>query len=115
MKWALVNAQNIVENIIMYDGESPYEPKEGYHLRQVNDWIKIGYDADLPLNDVPKNPPADPVMEKKKRDEYYSNDLAMIALFDIAKKANPQLEFSAYLDSLEQLKSSVSVDVGIGS
>lgn len=42
MQWALVNSNNIIENLIAYDGGAPYEPAEGLTLMQVNDWLLIG-------------------------------------------------------------------------
>ncbi len=42
------------------------------------------------------------LLEKKKvRDSEKVNDLSIIACFEVEKKSNPNLEFSAYLDSLE--------------
>lgn len=42
MNWALVDSNNIVQNIIVYDGESIYIPQAGFTLQQVNSWINIG-------------------------------------------------------------------------
>ena len=106
MRWALVDSNNKVRNVIVYDGISPYLPPEGIVLREVNDWVEIGLDADIKEADVPKPPidPVDPVKEKAKRDSRYKEDLSMVALFDAAKKDNPNLTFSDYLDSLENMK-----------
>jgi hypothetical protein len=117
MRWALVDSNNKVLNVIVYDGSSLYEPEEGMKLREINDWVQVGLDADIREEDVPKPPidPIDHVKEKSMRDAKYKQDLSMVALFDAARKSNPQLTFSAYLDNLEQLKSNASVDIELGS
>lgn len=69
MKWALVNSVNVVENLPYFDYDptvkptiletdppevvaakmrSSYTPPEGLALRQVEDWVDIGDDADAP-------------------------------------------------------------------
>lgn len=47
MKWAIIN-NDIVENIIEYDGKSAYRPIEDLILCKVNDWINIGDHKDTP-------------------------------------------------------------------
>ena len=42
MMYALVDSKGIVQNLIEYDGFSPYAPAEGLTVQQVNDWLKIG-------------------------------------------------------------------------
>lgn len=41
MKYALIDDNDIVQNIIAYDGFSPYNPSP-LILTQVNNWINIG-------------------------------------------------------------------------
>lgn len=41
MKWAIIN-NDIVENIIEYDGVATYIPNTGNVLEQINDWVNIG-------------------------------------------------------------------------
>lgn len=48
MKWALINVDNIVESLIVYDGFSPYEPAQGLSLKQINDWVQISQSIDQP-------------------------------------------------------------------
>lgn len=48
MQWALVDKNNIVRNIIMYDGESPYTPPDWLTLMQINSWVNIGDNIDIP-------------------------------------------------------------------
>ncbi len=49
MKWALVRkSNNIVHNIISYDGVAPYIPLDWLSLEQINDWAKIGDVKDIP-------------------------------------------------------------------
>lgn len=48
MQWALVDGSNIVQNIIVYDGVSDYQPQDGLSLVEVNDWIKIGDEKNTP-------------------------------------------------------------------
>ena len=42
MKWALVDENNICQNIVAYDGVSLYTPPTNYTLQQINDWVEIG-------------------------------------------------------------------------
>lgn len=46
MQWALVDANNIVQDLIVYDGHAVYTPEAGLELMQVNDWIGMGDAAD---------------------------------------------------------------------
>ena len=48
MKWALVDSNNIVQNVIVYDGVSPYTPPDSLSAQQVNDWLNIGDDINEP-------------------------------------------------------------------
>ena len=41
MQWALVDSNNIIQNIIAYDGIAEYIPDIGLVLQQVNDWLGI--------------------------------------------------------------------------
>lgn len=107
MKWALVDSQNKVSNVIAYDGESPYEPPAGLNLREVNNWVDLGMDADIPFEQVPKPIPKSPAVQKAERNNIMKMDLAVVAGYDIARKANPQLVFSDYLDSLEVIRDSI--------
>ena len=50
MKWALVDRNNIVQNVIDYDGTSTYTPLSYLTLEQVNDWINIGDNKDKQEN-----------------------------------------------------------------
>jgi len=47
-EWALVDANGIVQNIIVYDGSSPYTPPQGLTLEQVNNWVQIGQNVNTP-------------------------------------------------------------------
>jgi len=42
MKYALVDFNGIVQNIVVYDGSSVYTPPAGLKLTKVNDWLNIG-------------------------------------------------------------------------
>ena len=42
MKWALIDPNGQVINIIIYDGVSEFQAPGGVTLLQVNDWINIG-------------------------------------------------------------------------
>lgn len=48
MKYALVDNDGIVQNIIEYDGVSTYTPLQGHTLSQANSWIQIGDHIDTP-------------------------------------------------------------------
>lgn len=48
MKWALVDKNNIVRNIIVYDEGTPYFPPDWLTVEQINDWIDIGDMKDNP-------------------------------------------------------------------
>jgi len=114
--WALVDSNNVVVNKIVYDPEKPYTPPAGLVLREINRWVDIGMNADIQEADIPKPIPPIPETDRKsERDAKYKNDLSMVALYDAAKKTNPDLTFSQYLDSLEQMKSSITIDVEVGS
>jgi hypothetical protein len=106
MKWALVNSENVVINIIVYEG-SPFSPPDGLSLLEINDWVDIGMKADISLADIPKATPPDAANIKKQRDMLYKDNLAIVALFNMVKNKQPDLDFSSYLDSLEILKNSI--------
>lgn len=48
MKWAWIDSNNIVRNIIVYDGIAKYSPPEGYTLEEINDWVNILDSKDIP-------------------------------------------------------------------
>jgi len=48
MKYALVDSDNIVQNIIVYYEGANYTPAEGLTVQQVNDWVKILDHKDTP-------------------------------------------------------------------
>lgn len=41
MKWALVNSDSIIKNVITYDGVSEYTPPDDLNLMQVPDWLNM--------------------------------------------------------------------------
>jgi len=45
MQWALVDANGIIQNLIVYNGIHPYIPPEGFTLKQVAAGKKIGDSA----------------------------------------------------------------------
>ncbi len=62
MKWALVDANNICQNIVAYNGASPYTPPASYTLTQVNDWIDIGH----PINEAQPAPYVAPLVDRRR-------------------------------------------------
>lgn len=60
MKWAIIDTQNIVTNIIVWDGMSPYDPGEGNTLIKINDGVycAIGWIYDPATQTF--SPPAEP-------------------------------------------------------
>jgi hypothetical protein len=48
MKWALINSDKLVVNVIAYDGEAEYTPEVRLSLEQVSDWLTIGDDISKP-------------------------------------------------------------------
>lgn len=62
MKWGLVDSNAICQNIIQYDGSSPYEAPEGLVLQQINDWIQIGDNVSID----PPPPPVKPIEEQRQ-------------------------------------------------
>lgn len=70
-------------------------------------WIKAGNQPNPPI-------PKDDSARKKNRDTSYKENLAMVALFNEAKKSNPTLDFSSYLDSVESTKDSIIAEVSNG-
>jgi hypothetical protein len=59
MKYALVDANNIVQNLIVYSEGSNYTPEEGLSVQQVNEWINIGDNKD-----APEPLPPEPLLEE---------------------------------------------------
>jgi len=98
MRYALVDANDLVVNVIEYDGVQPYKPKDGLSLIEVNDWIEIGDNKD-----TEKKPPVvqDIIEAKQRRNEVFKRDLSLKASYKLEKKDNPALKFSDYLDQLE--------------
>lgn len=101
MRWALIDSKNKVSNIIEYDAREPYKPNEGFELRQVEDWVEIGDDADILKPESP--PPLNESSVKVLRNNIYKNDLSLKYLYSNEKKTNPSLTFSDFLDNLEAL------------
>lgn len=62
LKYALIDADNIIRNVIDYDGSSQYKPPAGLRLQQVESWLDIGHNA----ND-PEPPPPPFVPESQDR------------------------------------------------
>ena len=98
MKTALVDSNGIVQNVIVLDPKSDYIPPNGWVIQDVNNWVNIGDDVSMP---EPVPPVVDETERKQKRDKLYSGDMAVVAAYEIEKKSNPNLTFSAYLDTLE--------------
>ncbi len=59
-----------------------------------NQWLSAGNQPEMPSA-------TDPIKLKTQRDNFYKNDLSMVAMYQLAKEKDPTLEFSAYLDALE--------------
>jgi len=66
MQWALVNAQDIVENVIVYDPELPYKPAEGLRIVEINDWVTIGDRFDMPQPTITDNMAARYTIEERR-------------------------------------------------
>jgi hypothetical protein len=44
MRYAIVNSEtNVVENVIVWDGETEYEPNEGYIVVPASEQVSIGW------------------------------------------------------------------------
>jgi len=99
MQWALVDSNNVVVNIIVIDPEKEYKPPQGLALREINDWVHMGRDADMPK--PTDDPPQTDEERKAQRDTMAKNNLSLIAVFNMEKKSKPDLTFSTYLDELE--------------
>jgi len=56
MKYALVNSQNIVVNVIALQNVNAYRAPPGLTVMQVNDWVQIGDLSDA-AKPVPPKPP----------------------------------------------------------
>lgn len=48
MQYAIIDRNGTIVNIIVYDGNSSYDPGENFTLELVNDWIDIGMNKDEP-------------------------------------------------------------------
>lgn len=58
MKWALVDSDDIVRNIIIYEESLPYTCPEWLTLTEINDWVNIGDNKDIPEPlPLPDSPP----------------------------------------------------------
>lgn len=44
--YAILNAARTVVNIIVYDGDTPYDPGEGHTIEEVPDGTQIGDELD---------------------------------------------------------------------
>jgi len=60
MQWAFVDNNNIVDNIIMYDGVSQFTPPDGLSLQQINDWVGIGQNINVSEPSYPTPPAPNP-------------------------------------------------------
>ena len=98
MKWALIDSNEIVQNLIEYDGTEKYSPPDDMSLVQVDDWVEIGMYSDA---DKPPVTIEDDASIKIRRNLALSKDLSLRASFRIEKRRNPDLTFSDYLDQLE--------------
>ena len=74
MKWALVE-NDIVKNVIVYDEQSSYTPPEGQSLIQVNDWIDIGENINLPEPTIQDN--IEKLYNLEQRKEIVMNSLVL--------------------------------------
>lgn len=107
MKWALIDENNQIVNIIVYDGKSQYEPDNKSHsLVQVNDWLNIGdsITKEKPADDIPPTAEELEAMKKQARNELYKDDLSLKAIYYNQKQSNPDLTFSDMLDKIEAYK-----------
>lgn len=57
MKYALIDSNNIVQNVIVYDGVAEYAPAAGLALQQVNDWVNIGDNKNISEPTPPESAP----------------------------------------------------------
>ncbi len=72
MKYAIINSASIVENIIVWDGASPYDPGNGLTLVVINDGVmcQIGWIYDpVTQTFTDPNPPAPPAEEPSPVEE----------------------------------------------
>ena len=111
MKWALVDKDNIVVNVIVYSQGSDFVPPEGIEILEVNDWLNIGDNVDKlkPAEMQPKP------QNKKDRNMDLANNLAVVAAFELEKKSNAVLNFGDYIDTLliksADLKSDIDKEI----
>lgn len=52
MQYAIIDRSGTIKNIIVYDGNSPYNPGENFTIELVNDWLGIGMNKDDPEPDL---------------------------------------------------------------
>lgn len=55
MKYGLVDSNNVLQNVIIYDGNSLYTPTSGLTIEQINDWIQIGENINTPQPQLTDN------------------------------------------------------------
>jgi hypothetical protein len=99
MKWALVDVNNVIKNVVCHDSACKYEPPAGLKLMMVNDWLNIGQSIDAKEPEVVVETPE---LLKARRNEDKSKDLTFVGLYLIESTMNPGLSFSDYLDKLEK-------------
>lgn len=59
MRWALVDANSVIQNLIEYDPalpHGPYTPPDGLTLQEVNDWLVAGNNTGDPVSVPIVNP-----------------------------------------------------------
>ncbi len=101
MKWALVNSENIVMNVVESIEQGDVQDIDDLTAVQVQDWINIGDSvymvkpADIPLATIEEL--------KAIRNEAMSQDMTLKACWGVEKKTRPELSFSDYLDELEEM------------
>lgn len=109
MRYSLVNQQNIIQNIIEWDGVSDYPLKPGMSLVPAHEFAHIGDDVTVLRRASPEVTDQE---RKAIRDADFKKDLKMVGLYNAELKTNPLLTFSAFLDNLEALRDNMPIDSG---
>src|SRR3954465_14268556 len=97
MKYALVDVDNIVINIIVYNPSNDWIVPENMRVLLINDWLNIGDNIN---KEVPIIPAIDPQTQLANRNLALSQNYGVAAGFKIEKNLNPALDFATYVTDL---------------
>lgn len=108
MKYALIDTNGIVRNIIQYDGIASYNPPFGFTLEQVNDWVNTGQATDVPEPSIISNVYYQAISAIDKADNTMLRISEAISLGLTTWTASDVVAFVEYRRALRQIISTKS-------